>query len=384
MVRKAWMIFPALIILAAPCLRAQDESSEVALFKELTEAPGPSGYEGPVRKIFEAKMRALGADVSTDGLGSVIAVVRGTSERPRIMVDAHLDELGAMVRTITPEGFIRIQPLGWWLGPSLLNQRWVIYTSKGPVAAVSGQQDAHIATPEQTEWATKPENIFLDVGAKSREDAERLGIRPGDPIAPSSPFTELANHRFAAKAWDDRIGLAMIIEALTQMKQKDIKLPCTVYFAGTVQEEFGMRGSMTASKVIQPDLGIAIEVGIAADYPGPTPAEAEETLGAGPGIFLFDNSMVPNLNLRDFFFQVAKEKDIPLQTDLVYGYGQDAAEMQRYGTGTPAINFVVPTRYTHTHTGVIDQSDFDRGVELLIAVLERLDETTVKRIAAFQ
>ena len=203
-------------------------------------------------------------------------------------------------------------------------------TRKGPVHAISGMVDAHIADQQalrkQTENGTGPfehTHVFLDVGARSKEDAEALGIRPGDPIAPWSPFMILANNRYAAKAWDDRIGLVIQLEVLRRMKERGIRPPNTLYMTGTVQEELWLRGAVTTSHIVQPDLGIALEVGVAADYPGATPELAEERLGGGPGIHLFDSSMLPNLKLRDFFFHVAEEKKIPLQTDLVVRYGQD-------------------------------------------------------------
>ncbi|MGH9328091.1 MAG: M42 family metallopeptidase [Terriglobia bacterium] len=363
---------------------AQTPDHEVQLLNELTTADGPSGFEGPVRELFEQQMRAVGAEISTDGLGSVIATIQGTSARPRVMIDAHLDEVGLMVRYITPEAYIKVQTLGGWLGLNMVDQRWTILTSRGPLPAVSGTLDAHISTTQDQKWAIDPENVFLDVGAKSRADAEAMGVRPGDPIAPYSPFTELAHHRYAAKAWDDRIGLAMMIEAAKRLKEQGTKTPNTLIFVGTVEEEPGMRGAMTATNEVKPDLGIAIEVGIAADYPGTNPNEAEERLGAGPGIFLYDHSMLPNLKLRDFFERVAQQNNIPLQTDLVQGYGEDGSDIQKYANGRPAINFVVPTRYTHANTGIIDRADFDHGVLLLMDVLERLDARQVNEISSFR
>jgi putative aminopeptidase FrvX len=279
-----------------------------------------------------SKRAAAGAEISTDGLGSVIAKVKGTADQPRIMVDAHLDEVGMMVRYITPDGYIKFQTLGGWLDEALIDQRWVIMTRKGPLQAVSGMPDAHLADSGEaggTKQAFEHSKVFLDVGARSKEDAEALGIRPGDPIAPWSPFTILANNRYAAKAWDDRVGLVIQVEVLRRMKERGVRPPNTLYLTGTVQEEIGLRGAITTSHIVKPDLGIALEVGIAIDYPGPTPEQAEERLGGGPGIHLFDSSMLPNLKLRDFFFQVAADKRIPLQTDLVVRYGQDAAAMRR-------------------------------------------------------
>jgi putative aminopeptidase FrvX len=378
------MLLAGLLIGASLALAAQQSDPVVALMKEFTGADGPSGSEGPVRKLYSREMRKAGAEVSTDGLGSVIAKVPGGSAGPRIMVDAHLDEVGLMVRAITPEGFIKVQRLGGWLGTNMVDQRWTIRTAKGHVPAVSGTLDAHIATPELTTWSVDPLNVFLDVGARSRADAEALGIRVGDSIAPASAFLELANHRYAAKAWDDRIGLLMQIEALRLLEHEGAKTPNTVYFTGTVQEEVGLRGALTTAQIVKPDVGIAIEVGIAADTPGTNPDQAEEKLGAGPGIFAYDSSTLPNRKLLDLFRSVAEANQIPLQTDLVVRYGEDAASMQKIGGGVPVINFVVPARYTHANTGIIDRSDFDNAVRLLAAVLKKLDAATVKGLTDFQ
>jgi putative aminopeptidase FrvX len=374
----------ALALVLMPIAGAQQSDSVIPLMKELTSADGPSGFEGPVRKIFEREMRAAGAQVSTDGLGSVIAEVPGSTARPRIMIDAHLDEVGLMVRSITPEGFIKVQTLGGWIGTNMVDQRWTISGSKGPVPAVSGTQDAHIATADDVKWSISRLNVFLDVGARSKADVEALGIRPGDPIAPASPFTVLANSRYAAKAWDDRVGLLIEIEALKRLRQQGAKTPNTLYFAGTVQEEVGMRGAITATHVIKPDVGIALEVGIAADYPGTNSNQAEEKLGAGPAVFAYDGSVIPNVKLRDLFESVAAADHIPLQTDLVVKYGEDAAYIQRSSTGVPVLNFVVPARYTHANTGIIDRSDFDNAVTLLADVLKRLNASAVRGLTSFQ
>ncbi len=377
-------LLAVLLICSSLALAAQQSDPVITLMKEFTEADGPSGAEGAVRTLYEREMRHAGAEVSTDGLGSVIAKAPGDSAGPRIMVDAHLDEVGLMVRAITPRGFIKVQRLGGWLGPNMVDQRWTIMTGKGPIPAVSGTQDAHIATQESTTWSVDPLNVYLDVGARSRADAERLGIRIGDPIAPASTFLELANHRYAAKAWDDRIGLLVQLEALKLLQREGVKTPNTVYFTGTVQEEVGMRGALTTAQVVKPDVGIAIEVGIAADTPGTDPDQAEESLGAGPGIFSYDVSTLPNRKLFDLFRSAAEANQIPLQTDMVVRYGEDASSMQKTGRGVPVINFVVPARYTHANTGIIDRSDFDQAVRLLAAVLIKLDAATVKGLTNFQ
>ena len=174
-----------------------------------------------------------------------------------------------------------------------------------------------------------------------------------------------------------------MLEALRRIRDEGLVIPSNLFFVATVQEEIGLRGAKTSTPMVNPDLGISIEAGVSADYPGARPDQAQERLGNGPGIFLLDSSMIPNRKLRDFFFDVAREEGISLQADVLTGYGEDGAEIQKFDTGRPAVNMTVPTRYLHSHTGVIQRSDFDGAVELLLAVLTRLDADMVRELSAF-
>lgn len=382
-------VLACLCVFLAPAgigLRAQGTANPdpvVKLMEEYTNAPAPSGYEDAVRALVVRDLRAAGAELSIDGMGSVIGLVRGASDHPRIMVDAHMDELGLMVQYIRPDGFIVFKTLGY-PDPWLSDKRWVILTNKGPVPAVTGARDTHTWPAEERPRGVPREDIVLDVGAASREEVQQLGIRPGDFIAPVSPFTVLAHQRYAAKAWDDRVGLVVMIEALRKLRARGARVPNSIYFVATTQEELGMRGAHVAVQSVQPDLGIALEPGMAGDVPGVSTNQVQERLGEGPAIFLIDNSMIANRKLADFFLGVAQDKQIPLQTEvLTGGYRQDGSEIQAYGTGRPAILFTVPTRYTHAHTSVIDRHDFDGAVDLLTEILTRLDAATVERISRF-
>ena len=250
--------------------------------------------------------------------------------------------------------------------------------------AVSGLPTIHVTPPEQRSRVWSLTEIFLDVGAASRAEVEALGVRPGDGVAPWSPFLVLPNGRYAAKAWDDRVGLAIMITAARRIRAQNIRLPAQILWVATTQEEIGLRGAQTSVDLARPDLGISIEAGVAVDFPGIGPTQAQERLGRGPGIFLLDSSMIPNRKLRDFFFSVAREEGIPLQADVLTGYGEDGAEIQLYDTGRPSVNMTVPTRYLHSHTGIIQRSDFDQAVELLIQILTRLDAETVEELASFE
>ena len=294
-----------------------------------------------------------------------------------------MDEVGLMVKLITKEGYVMFQTLGGWLDQALINQRWVIMTRNGPVLGVTGVKTIHVMTAEARGQLFKKEQMFIDVGASSKEDAEeRLAIRPGDPIAPDSLFTSLnGGSLYMAKAWDDRVGLGVIIEVMRRFRESPP--PSTLYGVATVQEEIGLRGAHTSSYAVEPDLGINLETGVASDYPGITQEEAQEKIGNGPSIFLHDSSMVPNLKLRDLFVDTARENDIPVQFDVLSGYGEDGAEMQRSRSGAPSINIAIPTRYLHSHNGIISRQDFDRTVDLVVAVVRKLDADTVRELRSF-
>ena len=300
------------------------------------------------------------------------------------MVTAHLDEVGLMVQHITPDGFVRVKTLGGWLRQALPDQRWTILGRQGPVTGVSGIRTIHVTPGSQRDRVWALEETFLDLGAASAAEVEAMGVRPGDGIAPQSDFVVLPNQRYAAKAWDDRVGLAVMLVAARRIRDEGIRIPADVVWVATTQEEIGLRGAQTAVALASPDIGISIEAGVSADFPGIGPTQAQERLGSGPGIFLLDSSMIPNRKFRDFFFDVATDVEIPLQSDVLTGYGEDGAEIQRFDTGRPSVNITVPTRYLHSHTGIIQRSDFDQAVELLLQVLRRLDRETVADVTSFR
>lgn len=366
------------LILAAPAAAAPGDRTE-KLLGELADAPGAPGFEEPVRAIMVRELAPLASKISYDGLGSVIA--QHGNAGPRIMLDAHMDEVGGMVRRVTPTGFLSMQMLGGWLDQALLGQRWVIIGSKGPVKAVTTIRDVHVTPQEERGRVASRNAIFLDVGARNAAEVAALGIGPGDQVVPDAPFTPLASGRLLGKAWDDRVGLAVVIEALRRLAKEGH--PNQLFVAATTQEETGLRGAHTAADVIRPDIGIAIEGGVAGDQPGLSPEETQAVLGGGPGIFLYDSSAQPNAKLARLVIDTAGAEKLPLQKDLVQGYGDDSAEIQKSNGGVPTVNLVVPARYTHAHNGIIDRADFDRTVDLVVALIKRLDAATVAKLRDF-
>ena len=369
-----------MLALAGAAAAQQPADRTTRLLGELADAPGTSGFEEAVRAIMVRELKPLSDDLRYDGVGSVIA--RHGSTGPKVMLDAHMDELGGVVRRVTSTGFLSMQMLGGWLDQALPDQRWVIIGSKGPVKAVTGIRDIHVVPADERTKVFPRDSLYLDVGARNAAEVAALGIGPGDPVVPDAPFELLTGgKRYLGKAWDDRVGCAVVIEALRRLRASGH--PNQLFVAATVQEEVGLRGARTAADLIKPDIGIAIEGGITGDSPGRNPEETQAVLGAGPGIFLYDSSTLPNRRFVVLVRDTAAKAGIPLQLDLVQGYGDDSAAIQATTGGVPTVNLVVPARYTHAHNGIIDRGDFDRMVDLVVALVGRLDAATVARMRDF-
>jgi len=298
------------------------------------------------------------------------------------MVDAHMDELGGVVRRVTPRGLLTMQMLGGWLDQALVDQRWTIVGSKGPVRAVTGIRDVHVVPPEERTRVYSRDSLFLDVGATSEAEVAALGIGPGDPVVPDAPFEVMnGTQNYLAKAWDDRVGCGVAVEAMRRLA--GAPHPNQIVWAITTQEEIGLRGAHTAVELAKPELAIAVEGGITGDVFAGRPEETQVKLGAGPGLFLYDSSALPNRRLVAFVREIAAAAKLPLQLDVVQGYGDDSAELQKALGGVPTVNLVVPVRYTHSHNGIINRRDFDQMVDLLVGILQKLDAPAVKRLRDF-
>ena len=346
------------------------------MFKELTEANGVSGFEDEVADIMASYLKDV-ATIQYDRLGSLVARKRGKSDAPKVMIAGHMDEVGFMVKSVTKEGFIKFLPIGGWWGHVALSQRVLVRTGKGDIVGIIGSKSPHVLKPEERKKVLEISDMYIDVGATEGFDVKkRLGVRPGDPIIPISQFTILGNKKtYAAKAWDDRVGCAAVIDVLHKVGKAH---PNTLYGVGTVQEEVGLRGARTSASLVDPDVAFAVDVTIATDTPGSD--GAGENLGAGVGIMVMDGSAIPSRRLRDFVIDVAEQNRIPYVLTALARGGTDSGTIQFNKSGVPCLTFVVPTRYIHAHVGVIHRKDYDSLVKLLTAVVKRLD---AKRAASF-
>jgi len=347
----------------------------IALLRELTEANGVSGYEHEVREIIRRHLQDFTV-IEQDRLGSIVCRKIGESETPRIMLAGHMDEIGFMVKFITDEGFIKFSTLGGWWGHVMLAQRVVIKTKKGDVPGLIGSKPPHVLSDEERKKILEPKDMYIDVGATSGEEVRELGVRPGDPVIPVFPFTISGTGKtYIAKGFDDRVGCGLFIDVIKRLVNE--KHPNTVYGVGTVQEEVGLRGARTSSWVVEPDVGLTLEVGVAGDVPDVKKEEAQGKLGKGPVIVIRDGSMIPNLRLRDLFVETAEELGIPYQFDSLDRGGTDSGAIHLHRQGVPNLVVAVPTRHIHSHAGIIHREDYDHTVELVTAVVKKLNPETV-------
>lgn len=352
---------------------------QLQMLKELTDAKGISGNERETREVMKKYIEPYADELMYDNLGSLIAVKKGKEDGPKIMVAGHLDEIGFMITQIDENGFLKFQTVGGWWGQVMLAQRVTIQTKNGDIPGVIGSKPPHILTPEERKKPVNVKDMFIDIGVTDKEEAISAGVRPGDSVVPVCEFTVMHNPKFLlAKAWDNRIGCAIAIEVLKQLKGTDH--PNVVYGVGTVQEEVGLRGATTSAHQIKPDIGIAVDTGIPGDTPGISDKEAMSKLGKGPQIIMYDASIVTHKGLRDFITDTAEEHSIPYQYETSPGGGTDAGKIHLTANGVPALSITVATRYIHSHASMIHRDDYENTVKLLVEVIKRLDHEKVKEI----
>lgn len=352
----------------------------VALLKQLTEAHGVPGYEQDVRAVIREKLAPLG-ELSSDRVGSVICRLAGQPDGPRVMLAGHMDEIGFMVKHISKEGFIRFLPLGGWWDQVLLGHRVTIKTRNGDVVGVIGAKPPHLLPASERDNLVKKKDMYIDIGAKSAVEVAQAGVRPGDPVIPVGEFVEMAvPDTFLAKALDDRVGCAVMIHVMQALQDGD--LPNEVYGVATVMEEVGLRGATTSVEAVAPDVALVLEVDIAGDVPGIKAEESAVKLGEGPSVLLFDARMIPNTKLRDLVMDTAQELNIPLQSSALEAGGTDGGAIHLHRIGVPTVVISVPTRHIHSHGAIMHRRDYEQTVQLVAAVVRRLDSETVAELAA--
>jgi len=367
---------------------------DIDLLENLCNSFGPSGHEHEAQKIARDHGQKFADEVLYDRLGSVI--FRKGDSGPKIMLAGHVDEIGFVIINIEKNGFLRFHQLGGWWDQTLLTQEVVIKPSRSDkkVIGVIGAPPPHVLSPEMRNKVVTKEKMFIDIGCSSKKEVEELGIRVGDPAVPLSSFRIMERTRkekknddksdegetrdvtlAVAKAFDDRIGVFIAIEVLRRLKEEGISHPNTVYAVSTVQEEIGLRGARTTSQMLLPDIGFALDVDISGDVPGVE--GMVQKMGKGAAISAGDGSMIPNPRFRKFVLDVAEEIGVRHQPAFLKFGGTDAGAIHLSGMGAPSIFIGIPTRHIHSHHGMLDISDVEAAVDLLVELIKRLDDKTV-------
>ncbi|HEX3012803.1 MAG TPA: M42 family metallopeptidase [Methanobacterium sp.] len=337
------------------------------LLEKLSNATGISGFEGNIREIIKDELKDYVDEIEVDNLGNIIAVKKGKANGKKIMLAAHMDEIGLMVRYIDKKGFINFSKIGGINDQMLLNQEVYIHTDNGKVLGVLGSKPPHRMKASEKKKVIEYENMFIDIGAKDKEEAEKL-VKVGDPITIKHEFSPLQGSVVTGKAFDNRVGCLTLIETL-----KRVNSDATIYGVGTVQEEVGLKGARTSAFKINPDLAIALDVTISGDHPGIKEDEAPAKLGGGPVVVLTDASgrgIITHPKVKKLLIETAEKEEIPYQLEVSEGGTTDATAIHLTREGIPTGVLSAPTRYIHTPVEVVDLDDIENTVKLLVAAFE--------------
>ncbi len=350
--------------------------ADLKLIEDLTLVNGISGFEKEATRVMKSYIEDCVDEIQYDTLGSIIGVKKG-SEDIKVLLTGHIDEIGFIVKEIDDKGYIKVNPIGGWMGQNLPSSLMTITTRAGKeIIGVFGSPSPHGKTPEQRKQVVEPGDAFLDIGVASKQEAKDLGILVGDPITPKSEFTVMANEKYImSKAFDDRIGACAIVDVLRNLKGKQTK--ATVYGAGTVQEEVGLRGAKTTGQMVQPDVSIAVDVTFSKDLPGDS---GDVKCGCGAVLSVMDGSVIGHTGLLQELENVCKENNIKYELDMITAGGTDSGELSKVNAGVIALTVSIPSRYMHSHHTIIHQDDYDATVKMLTAFIEKLDSSLIKKM----
>ena len=332
------------------------------LLRELTETSGVPGYEDRIRELVRREFDRAGVEtVRGDGMGNVVGTIDGESDY-EVVVAAHMDEIGFMVRHVTDEGFVQVDALGGWDPRVLRAQRATIHTEDGDVTGVIGSVPPHTLDEEDLEADPEVEDVYIDLGLDGETARER--VSRGDLVT-LEQSTEQVGETVTGKALDDRVCLFAMLEAARRIEDPEV----TIHFAATVQEEVGLRGAQALGVDLDPDLAIALDVTVANDVPGFEPGDQVTELGEGTAIKLKDSSVITNPKVHRRLQSVADDAGIDHQLEVLPAGGTDTAGFQRASGATPVGAISVPTRYLHTVTETAHVDDVAGTIDLLTAFL---------------
>jgi endoglucanase len=360
------------LVLRVVTVRVQ-EGMSVSLcenLEKLSNASGVAGREEEVRNLMIKLLKPCVDEITVDKLENVIAIKKGKKTAPKVMLAAHMDEIGLMVKTISKKGFLQFTKLGGIDDRILLAQRVMVYTEKGALPGIVGSKPPHIQKEEERKKVLAYDELFIDIGAESREDARKMGVKIGDAVGFDVKYAKIGGNTVIGKAFDDRIGCAVMVETLKQLGKTD----CTVFAVGTVQEEVGLRGAATAAFRVDPDVGIALDVTVAGDVPGVREIDTTVKMGKGPTLTVSDSGLITHPKVMRMLLNVAEENRIIYQIETGLMGSTDAARISLTRQGVPSGTISIPTRYIHSPVGMLSLKDAENSAKLTVAMIQKIQE----------
>ena len=336
--------------------------------KNLSNACGVTGREEEVRNLMIKLLKPLTDRVVVDKMENVVAVKKGKKTAPKVMLAAHMDEVGLMVKTITKDGFLQFTKMGGIDDRILLAQKVIVYTNNGPLDGIVGSKPPHIQKEEERKKILAFDELFIDVGASSKEDAAKKGVRVGDAVGFDQKYAKISEDTVIGKAFDDRVGCAVMVETLKLLEKTD----CTVCAVGTVQEEVGLRGAGTAAFSIEPDIGIALDVTVAGDVPGVREVDTTIKMGGGPALSVSDSGLITHPKVLRLLLETAEQSKIPYQLETGLMGSTDAARISLTREGVPSGAVSIGTRYIHSPIGMLSLKDAENCAKLTAAAIQRI------------
>lgn len=341
---------------------------DLKLLKKISESPGAPGFEKKIRELIIVEAAPFADKIDIDNMGNVTAFKKG-KKRKKVMVGAHMDEIGFIVSHIDDNGFLRFYPLGGFDPKTLTSQRVIVHGKKDLVG-VMGSKPIHLMSPEERKKNVEIKDFFIDLGMK-KEEVEKY-IEVGNPITRERTLIEMGDC-VNGKSLDNRIAVYILIEVLKKLEK--VELPYDLYAVFTVQEEVGIRGAQVATLAIEPDFGFGLDTTIAFDVPGSSPHESVTKLGEGVGIKIMDSSAIADYRMVEFMKKTAQANKIKWQPEILPAGGTDTANIQRMvkrGSITGAIS--VPTRHIHQVIETIHKEDINESILLLKHCLQDIDK----------
>ncbi len=342
----------------------------VEILEKLSNSNGVTGREDEVRDLIKNFIKPYADEIREDKLGNLIALKKGKDNSPTIMIAAHMDEVGLMMKNIKKKGFLQFTKIGGIDDRVILAQKVIVHTNNGPLPGVIGSKPVHIQKEEEKKKVIDADKLFIDIGARDKEEVEKMGVQVGDVVSFDTKFIQLGNGIVLGKAFDDRVGCTVMIDTFRRLKNID----CNVYAVGTIQEEVGLRGATIAAFQLEPDIGIALDSTVAGDMPGIGEGDAPANMGEGPVLTVADAGLITHPKVLRMLIESAKENKISYQLETGIRGATDAARIALSKEGVPSGIISIATRYIHSPSGIVDISDIEKAVQLTTATIKNVSK----------